>query len=31
MTREDLIEGVTEGTMMQLAGWVRESDKVVSF
>ncbi|MBE0429146.1 MAG: DsrE family protein [Thermoleophilia bacterium] len=31
MTSEDLIEGISEGTMMQLAGWVRESDKVISF
>lgn len=27
----DMIDGIEEGTMMQLAEWVRESDKVVSF
>jgi len=31
MTREDLIKGIEEGTMMQLAGWVRESEKVISY
>ncbi len=29
--RVELIDGIEEGTMMQLAGWVRESDKVISF
>lgn len=31
MSREELIDGIEEGTMMQLAEWVRESDKVISF
>jgi uncharacterized protein involved in oxidation of intracellular sulfur len=28
---EDLVEGVQRGTMMILANWVKESDRVVSF
>jgi len=28
---EDLVAGVQRGTMMILASWVKESDRVVSF
>jgi sulfur relay (sulfurtransferase) complex TusBCD TusD component (DsrE family) len=27
----ELVEGVQRGTMMILAGWVKESDRVVTF
>jgi len=29
--KEDLIEGVEVGTMLKLAGWIKESSKVLSF
>ncbi len=28
---EDLVEGVQRGTMMILANWVKESDRIVTF
>ena len=31
MTSEDVTEGATIGTMIELAKWVTESDKVISF
>lgn len=31
LTEENLVEGVQVGTMMHLARWVRESQKVMSF
>jgi len=31
LSREDLVEGVEVGTMMGLADWVKESQKVLSF
>jgi uncharacterized protein involved in oxidation of intracellular sulfur len=29
--KEDLIEGIELGTMLKLAGWIKESTKVLSF
>jgi sulfur relay (sulfurtransferase) complex TusBCD TusD component (DsrE family) len=31
ITDAELVEGVQRGTMMILAGWVKESDRVVAF
>ena len=31
LSKEDTIEGIEVGTMMRLAGWVKESSKVLSF
>jgi uncharacterized protein involved in oxidation of intracellular sulfur len=31
LTQEDLIEGIEIGTMMMLAQWIKESQKVLSF
>jgi len=31
LTKEDLIEGIEIGTMMMLAQWIKESQKVLSF
>lgn len=31
LSQEDLVEGVKAGTMMVLADWVKESQKVLSF
>jgi|SRR3989304_1050407 len=31
LSKEDTIEGIEVGTMMKLAGWVKESSKVLSF
>ncbi len=31
IAKEDLIEGIEFGTMLKLAGWVKESTKVLSF
>ena len=31
ITKEDLIEGIEVGTMLKLAGWIKDSSKVLSF
>ena len=31
LSKEDIVEGIELGTMMKLAGWVKESSKVLSF
>jgi uncharacterized protein involved in oxidation of intracellular sulfur len=31
LSKEDLIEGIEAGSMLKLAGWVKESSKVLSF
>ena len=31
LSKEDLIEGIEVGTMIKLAGWIKESSKVLSF
>jgi len=31
LSKEDIIEGVEVGTMIKLAGWIKESNKVLSF
>lgn len=31
ISKEDIIEGIEVGTMLKLAGWIKESSKVLSF
>jgi uncharacterized protein involved in oxidation of intracellular sulfur len=31
ISKEDLVEGVEVGTMLKLAGWIKESSRVLSF
>lgn len=31
LSEEDIIEGIEIGTMIKLAGWIKESSKVLSF
>ena len=31
LSKEEIIEGIEVGTMIKLAGWIKESSKVISF
>jgi len=31
LSKEDMIDGIEVGTMIKLAGWIKESSKVLSF